>query len=104
MTYALWSDNTFTTLSKLRRLRKVGVIEEDGKIIFRVNARSWEDAMQAMYTFKEWGRYKPIWESVSGVCWDEHHELCKGLRLDGTKACDCSCHKNNPQGQKTEKD
>lgn len=88
--YNLWSDRSFRESGPREKWQ-----DKDARVVWSTWQYSWEDACQARYTYEGRGRYRPIWEDVSGSCWDGIHKKCSGKRLDRLRECWCSCHKKS---------
>ena len=60
MVFELWTDSTFTTVENGLNLKARGLIEPSATVEWRIDAESWEVAMQAMYTYQGYGTYIPM--------------------------------------------
>ena len=48
----------------LERVRQMKIDEPDARLAWTVEAGSWNEAMQALYDRKGWGRYRPLEEEL----------------------------------------
>ena len=62
--YEAWEDESdcsisFGTLENLAEQRSKGLLSKKAKLLHRVEAHTWEEAMSEHYAKMEWGSYRP---------------------------------------------
>lgn len=65
--YETWEDESecslvFGTIESLNEQRSQGLLSERAKLLHRIEARTWEEAMTEYYARMGWNAYNPVGE------------------------------------------
>jgi hypothetical protein len=58
--WELWQDETGDTYFPVSNASARKLLSEDAVLLWNCTAKSYNDAMQQMYDYRGWGKYKPI--------------------------------------------